>query len=219
MKQQKSFEQLCQDLKEIYEYFADLKTADIHEFDAKKTAHIAVDMINGFVKFGALASDNVLEINQSVADFASECQEYGIRNMALCDSHPRECTEFETYPVHCLAGSPEAELTEELKKAADFEIFPKLSVNGYLEKAFSDRIKNSDFNTFIITGDCTDMCVIQLALTLKSAMNQINRAARVIIPYELTATCTLPMHEPEISELAALFVMKSNGIEIIKNIQ
>ena len=62
------------------------------------------------------------------------------------------------------------------------------------------------------------MCVIQLALTLKSAMNRINRPSRIIIPMELVATCSLPSRLPETGELAAMLIMQTNGIEIVRNV-
>lgn len=218
MKTKKDFKTIVKDFEKINKNIEAAPQPALSEFDISKTIHIAVDMVNGFVKEGALASKEVLAINDDVALFAAECEKAGIRNYALCDSHPAECTEFLTYPVHCLAGSRESELTDELKNAANFKVFPKLSVNGWLEEDFRKDIIDSGFDTFIITGDCTDMCVIQLALSLKSAMNRINRPSRVVIPAGLVATCSLPSRLPETGELAALLIMQTNGIEIVKNI-
>ncbi len=219
MKYTNSFKQIANDFKRIYDELSKSESLSVKDFDAEKTVHIAVDMVNGFVKEGALASREVLSINDDVAGFAAECEKAGIRNYALCDSHHEKCTEFDTYPVHCVRDTAECELTDELKKAAEFKVFQKLSVNGWLEEEFQKDIIESGYDTFIITGDCTDMCVIQLALTLKSAMNRIDRPNRVIIPAELAATCSLPTRSPETGELAAFLIMQTNGIEIVKNIE
>lgn len=218
MKFNNSFEKINDEFRKIYEGLGELPLLSVSELDTKKTVHIVVDMVNGFVKEGALASREVLSINDDVAKFSAECEKAGIVNYALCDSHPEKCTEFDTYPVHCVRGTAESELTDELKNAAYFKVFPKLSVNGWLEEKFQKEIIDSDAYTFIITGDCTDMCVIQLALTLKSAMNRINRPSRVIIPTELAATCSLPLRSPETGELAAFLIMQTNGIELVRNI-
>ena len=140
-------------------------------------------------------------------------------NLALCDCHPESCTEFLTYPVHCVKGTDESEITDELKKAADFRIFPKLSVNGWLEEDFRSFIIDGGYDTLLITGDCTDMCVIQLALSMKSGLNRINRQSRVIVIKDLVATCSLPSRLPQSAELAAFLIMKTNGIEIVDNIE
>ena len=218
MKTAQSFQQICPDLQKIYEELAQEKVIRLSELDNQRTVHIAVDMINGFVKQGALASCEVLAINRPVADFAARCAQEGIENVALCDAHPRDCTEFLTYPVHCVAGTEESRLTDELQQAADFRVFPKLSVNGWLEDDFRSHMIDRGFDTFLITGDCTDMCVLQLALSLKSGMNRIDRPCRVIVIRELVATCSLPTRLPETAELAAFLVMQTNGIEVVTHV-
>ena len=80
-----------------------------------------------------------------------------------------------------------------------------------------NSIIDGGFDTFLITGDCTDMCVIQFALSLKSGLNRINRQSRVIVLKDLVATCSLPTRLPETAELAAFLVMQTNGIEVVKN--
>ena len=214
MKNTKDKDIIIKDIERIADEMSELKNISLNKLDSSKTIHIAVDMVNGFVKEGALSSSEVLSINKDVADFSARCKEYGIRNYALCDCHPESCTEFLTYPVHCVKGTAESELTDELKNAAEFKIFPKLSVNGWLEDDFRNDIIENGFDTFLITGDCTDMCVIQLALSIKSGLNRINRQSRVIVIKELTATCARPARLPETAELAAYLVMQTNGIEI-----
>ncbi len=217
MKHKQSLSELFGDFEGIYHWFQSLDTICVSNYHY--TMHIIVDMINGFVKEGALSSKEVLSINRDIADFTRKCRELQIPNVALADRHTENSVEFDTYPVHCLEGSEESKLTDEIAEADEtICVFGKNSTNGYLEQDFRNMLVDSDKTTFIITGDCTDMCVIQLALTLKADLNRRNIKSRVIVPYELTATCSLPEHEPELAEIMALYVMKMNGIEIVKNI-
>ncbi|MGN0470199.1 MAG: cysteine hydrolase family protein [Acutalibacteraceae bacterium] len=218
MKHTKSFQELQKSFSEVYQWFSSLKEISLSQLPTDKTAHIIVDMINGFVKTGALSSKEVLSINNSVADFAAVCTKNNIPNIALADSHSKESVEFRTFPVHCLDGTYESEVTDEIKKSSDFTVVKKNSTNGFLEPQFADIISQTDKNIFIVTGDCTDMCVIQFALTLKADFNRRNMESRVIVPYELTATCSMPNHEPELAEIMALYIMNTNGIETVKNI-
>lgn len=219
MKHEKNFQVLTDDFKSVYDWFNSLSTLSFDNLNTENTLHVIVDMINGFVKEGALSSCEVLSINNAVAQFTSFCKSRNIQTIALADEHTKDSTEFSTYPVHCLKGTSESQLTDEIQTAdPNIRIFGKNSTNGYLEPKISDFIKNSGKNTFIITGDCTDMCVIQFALTLKADFNRRNVPCRVIIPYDLTATCTLPNHDPELAEIMALYIMHTNGIEIVKNI-
>lgn len=217
MKHNKKLSELFGNFENVYRWFSSLHSISLPNVD--NTVHIIVDMINGFVKEGALSSTEVLSINQSVADFTVKCKQNNIVNIALADMHTNDSTEFQTYPVHCLKGTLESQITDEIKNAdAHITVFGKNSTNGYLEKEFRDMLIHSGKTTFIITGDCTDMCVIQLALALKADFNRRNISSRVIVPYELTATCTLPSHDPELAEIMALYIMNTNGIEIVKNI-
>ncbi len=209
--------ELFADFENVYQWFSLL--SDIAVNDPSDTIHIVVDMINGFVKKGALASKEVCSINDDIASLISKCKHNHIKTLALADMHSENSTEFETYPVHCLKGTEESELTDEIKNADNHIIvFGKNSTNGYLEPDFCKELLHSGKHTFILTGDCTDMCVMQLALTIKADFNRRNISSRVIVPYELTATCSLPDHAPELAEMMALYMMKTNGIEIVKNI-
>ena len=215
MKHTKDFNVLNANFKSVYDWFKNLPTLSFDNINSYNTLHIIVDMINGFVKEGALSSNEVLSINDSVAQFTRFCKYEGIQTIALADEHTKDSTEFSTYPVHCLKGTAESALTDEIAGADEnIKVFGKNSTNGYLEPDVSEFIKNSGKNTFIITGDCTDMCVIQFALTLKADFNRRNVPCRVIVPYDLTATCSLPNHEPELAEIMALYIMNTNGIEI-----
>ena len=73
MKQTIGFEKLNENMKLIYDRFASLESLSAGSLDAAKTLHIAVDMVNGFVKYGALSSKEVLSINDAVAAFAGIC--------------------------------------------------------------------------------------------------------------------------------------------------
>ena len=56
----------------------------------QETCVIVVDMINGFVNDGALASPFIKEINQDIANFASIARGKGIDVYALADTHTEQ---------------------------------------------------------------------------------------------------------------------------------
>lgn len=219
MKHIKSFKEIQKPFSDIYSWFSSLSDISLSELTQEKTVHIIVDMINGFVKQGALASKEVLAINNNLADFAKKCNEKNIMTIALADSHTQESPEFDTFPIHCLDGTKESEITDEIKSAADFILVKKNSTNGFIEPEFQKIINENNKDTFIVTGDCTDMCVMQFAMTLKCDFNRRNIKSRVIVPYELTATYDMQGHDAELSELMALYIMNLNGIEIVRNIK
>ena len=99
MKHIKNFDLLMSDFKGVYEWFNGLSTLTPDDISLSTTLHVIVDMINGFVKEGALSSCEVLSINDSVAQFTRFCESRNIQTIALADEHTGDSTEFSTYPV------------------------------------------------------------------------------------------------------------------------
>jgi len=184
----------------------------------EETCVIVVDMINGFVKEGALASENVLKINDDIADFVTISRAKKIDVYALADTHTEASPEFASYPVHCLAGTEECQLTDELSSAGKITVIGKNSTNGFLEEAFKKLILSKAYSNYIVVGCCTDICVQQFSITLKAEFNRQNQVKRVIVPQNLVATYDSPTHNSYLCQMFALYNMSINGIEIVKKI-
>ena len=73
-----------------------------------------VDMNNGFVNFGAMANPKYNELVPEQLKLIQKIRlEHGVVNFVL-EGHTPDALEFETYPVHCVKGTPEADLIPEL---------------------------------------------------------------------------------------------------------
>lgn len=184
------------------------------ELEKEKTALILVDMVNGFVKEGALSSPRVLSINDRTAGLVKACGERKIEMLAFCDSHEEDCQEFASYPPHCVCGTAEEEITDEIKSSFTGTIVKKNSTNGFIEPEFQKWLENhNNIENFIICGCCTDLCVLQFALSLKTDFNRRNLNKRVIVIQSLCETYDGGSHGGDISNLFAFYNMKTNGIE------
>ena len=86
------------------------------------------------------------------------------------------------------------------------------SATEFAENEF-DNIEN-----FIICGCCTDLCVLQFALSLKTDFNRRNLNKRVVVIQSLCETYDGGSHGGDISNLFAFYNMKTNGIEVPKDI-
>lgn len=203
----------------LYDAFSDLPELAVTELKPEGSALIIVDMINGFVKEGKLSSPRVFQINGRVARLAEECLRRNIEVIAFADCHNEDSPEFSSYPRHCVRGTTESALTDELKALDGIQIIEKNSTNGFLEEQFQAFLRERpQTDTFLVTGCCTDLCVQQFCLTLKTHFNKENRPCRIIVPSELTATFDLPSHNGGFSDMAAYFNMSLNGIEMVKDI-
>ena len=123
---------------DIYDVIKALPELPLSQLVVDNAALIIVDMINGFTKEGALASPNALAINETIAQLAKACEENGIPVAALADTHGTSSPEFGAFPVHCMAGTSESEITSEIASSCKAERIEKNSTNGFHEAAFRE---------------------------------------------------------------------------------
>lgn len=206
-------------LAKIYDQFNDLEAVDIKELDQNKTGLIVIDMVNGFVKKGALQSQRIAGLVPEVVKIAEKCDELKIKKLIFADSHPENSPEFKSYPCHCLKGTEEAEVVYELKTIGDYHLIDKNSTNGFIEPEFQKWLnENKEINNFIVIGDCTDICILQFALSLKTHFNRINENSRIIVPMNAVDTYEIDSHDGDLMHVMGLYFMMTNNIEIVKNI-
>ncbi len=204
-----------QDISSMLDQRPALALADL---PASNTALLIVDMVNGFAKEGALYSPRIAEVIQPIRELMVKTQSAGIKSVVFTDYHPANSPEYDAFPVHCLAGTAESSVVRELQEVGHYDWIRKNSTNGYLEEDFQKWLATHDVNHFIIVGDCTDICIMQLALTLKTHFNRLNRASRIIVPLNAVETYDLGSHSAELANVMALYFMHNGGVEIARAI-
>lgn len=208
-----SLENIISDMKNI-------KELDTKEFKSNETALIIVDMINGFAKQGNLMSPRIKDIIPRVVNTTKICENNGFSIIAFLDAHTIDCIEFQNYPVHCLKGTFESQLIDELKVFKSIHIIDKNSTNGYMEEKFIEWMKrNNNINNFIVIGNCTDICIMQFVLSLKSHFNKNNKKVNIFIPTDSVDTFDTDYHNGDLMNLIGLYNMKLNGIKIVSTIK
>jgi nicotinamidase-related amidase len=207
-------------LGEIFALLAHLPIITLKDLKAKQTALVIDDMVNGFAREGALKSTRVEELIPAIAELSRKCDKLQIIKLALADSHTLLSPELEAFPAHCLEGTREGEIVDEIKAVGGYTLLPKNSTNGFLEEGFQKWLKeNPQINTFIITGDCTDICVQQFSLTLKTWFNLHNIKTRVIVPLNTVETYDFGPHAGNLMHVMALYNMLLNGIEVVQEVK
>lgn len=206
-------------LGEIFDMLAKLPEIQLKDLQGKQTALVIVDMVNGFAREGALKSPRVEGIIAEIAKLSKTCNELHIARLAFADCHTKASPEFDAYPAHCMIGTSEGEMVDELKEPGGYTLISKNSTNGFLEEAFQKwLIENEHINTFVITGNCTDICVQQFAITLKTWFNMQNKRGRVIVPISAVETYDLNLHNGDLMNVTALYNMMINGIEVVQGV-
>jgi len=201
--------------------------------DPERTAIISVDVINGFCTIGPLASPRVNAIVKPIVRLFSRAWELGVRNILLSqDTHEPDAVEFDAWPRHCVRGTPEAETVDAYKNLPFFDqmvLLEKNSISTGLNAGFTNWLAaHPQVDTFVVVGDCTDLCVYQLAMHLRLDANARQLQRRVIVPanavdtYDRTVEAArkeggLP-HAADLHHAFFLYHMALNGIEVVKEL-
>lgn len=201
--------------------------------DPSRVAVFCVDMTRGFCREGALASSRVAGIIGPVVNLLNTAYASGVRQFILPqDAHPADSPEFEAWPPHCIAGTPQAETIPEIADlpfAALLHVVPKQSVSSSIETSLDDVLTARLIETAICVGDCTDICIYLLAMHLRLRANANRSPLQVIVPANCVQTYDLPVdqaaqigalpHPGDLLHALFLYHMALNGIQVVKSIQ
>ncbi len=200
----------------------------------QKTAIISVDMIKGFCNLGSLASPLINAIVPSIVQLLNAGWTYGIHHILFSqDAHDPQAAEFNAYAPHCIKGTPEAETIDELKALPFFNevtILLKNSTSSNVNTGLQEWLtRRPQLDTFFVVGNCTDICVYQLAIFLQVDANTTQKERRIFIPADCVATYDLPLtvtqrqggmpHPASLLHAIFLYHMALNGIEIVQSIR
>ncbi len=200
-------------LEGMYEKLESLPSMSINDFNPDTTLMISIDLNNGFAKEGNLSSPRVFQLIEGTTKLFKKAKEMGIKTVAYTDCHCNDSKELASYIPHCLDSSDESLVVEELKPYLD-EIIKKNSTNGFLAKNIAD----TKYTHYIITGDCTDICISDFARTLNCYLNELNFNGEVLVVLDLIDTYDTPEHDADLLNIVYTTGMISNGIKVIRNI-
>lgn len=201
--------------------------------DPATTAIFGADIINGFLREGALASERIDTITQPVLDLVNRAWDHGVREYVfLQDTHPEDTPEFNAYPPHAIAGTSESEMIPELAAlpfADHFTIIEKNSLHPAVETEFDAWWdEHMDLRTAIVIGDCTDLCVTALAMHLRLRANALGiQDFQVVVPVDCVDTFDIPdgpdvepgtAHPGDFFHAVWLYYLQSNNIRIVTSI-
>lgn len=232
--------QLIDDSREYLEYVQNWVEAlpAVRMQDAKihpaSSALISVDVIKGFCSIGPLASPRVNTIVEPIARLMRRLWELGLRHILLSqDTHEPDAVEFGAFPPHCVRGTEEAETVDAIHSLPFFDqmlLLEKNSIQSGLNTGLEQWIsQHPEVDTFIVVGDCTDLCTYQLAMHLRLSANASQLQRRVIVPadcvqtYDLGVAAAAAMggvpHPGELLHHVFLHHMHLNGIEVVGSLE
>ncbi|GAP15543.1 amidases related to nicotinamidase [Longilinea arvoryzae] len=198
-----------------------------------EAAVISVDLVNGFCSVGPLASPRVNDIVPACVALFKRAWARGIRHIVLAqDTHEPDALEFEAWPPHCVRGTQESEAVDAIRALpfyAEMTTIKKNSIHSWLNTSLAAWMEDHpEIQTYIVVGDCTDLCVYQMAMHLRLEANAKHIQRRVIVPANCVATYDYPVdiarqqgalpHPGDFLHATFLYHMALNGIEIVSKI-
>jgi nicotinamidase-related amidase len=203
--------------------------------DPAQVALVSQDLLKGFCDVGPLASERVAGIVPAVVDVFERAHDLGVRHFLLLqDTHEPDAVEFSAYPPHCVAGSEESETIDELKELPFshlFTILPKNSISSQIGTDLEPWLDDHpEVTTFIVVGDCTDICVYHGAVFLRVRANVLGQEdARIVVPANCVQTFDMPVetaqeigampHDGDLLHRIFLYQMALNGVEVVASLR
>lgn len=185
-----------------------------------KKCLIVVDMVNGFVREGVLHDDNIEKIIPTQIELIKENQMEGNLIVFIKDTHDENAVEFKRFggSKHCVRGTSEAQLVDELKVFENDENTISIEKNStsFMESPkFRELIKElTNLKEVNIAGCCTDICDFNGTMGLANYFDEWNR--EVDIKVYIDAIATYAQSERQKYVDAAYLLMEQQGIQLVK---
>jgi len=192
---------------------------DIEKLLRVRELLITIDMVNGFVKEGNLAAPSIMRIVPRQVELLNEAiNDKDIGMVFIRDSHPIDAVEFKTYGVHCIEGTKETEVIDELKPYENYSIeYLKNSTNLIFALGLQqDLIRFYNLERVRLMGCLSEVCVENGAIGLRTFFDQINRDIEVCVHADAIDTFNAPGHDADLVTNDAINRMQANGIKILE---
>ena len=180
---------------------------------------IVIDMVNGFVREGVLHDERIADVIPRQIELIKENMEDGL-TIFIKDTHDVDAVEFKRFgnTKHCVRGTSEAELVDELKKFENKENVISIEKNStsYMEAPkFRELIKElENVKEINVVGCCTDICDFNGTMALANYLDEWNRD--VVIKVHKDAVATYAESDRQKYVDAAYLLMEQQGIQLVK---
>jgi nicotinamidase-related amidase len=155
-------------------------------------AIIVVDVLNGFCRTGNLASARLGAVVPAIRAHLEREVAAGAALIFLADTHEADDPEFAMFPPHCVAGSGEEEIVDELRElSAGATVVRKRRFSGFFGTDLDRVLAALAPDVVEVIGVCTDICVLHTVADLR------NRDYRVVVPGDLVETYDAPGHDAD----------------------
>ncbi|MDB9776486.1 isochorismatase family protein [Alphaproteobacteria bacterium] len=196
--------------------YLDIKKATFYV--KKNSGMLIIDEVNGFCTVGAgnmaplKKNHQVDNMIKETTKLAKKFYEKSLPISLFLDTHEDNRLEH-PFPPHCIKGTGEEKIISELEWLIESDSLKinKDCINGFIgaidketnKNIFIQWIKDYKIESLIVTGICTDICVLDFVLTCMSAINHqiINPLKEIIVYSEACATYHMNLEDVKMLNL------------------
>ncbi len=181
---------------------------------------IVVDMVNGFVKEGALADVKIGDVVPRQIELIKEAHDRGDLVVFIKDTHTKDSLEHKRFggAFHCIKGSGEEEVIDELKEYEKLDNTVSVVKNStsFMEAPKFREIMEEAVNIkdIDVVGCCTDICVVNGTMGLANYLDEWNRDVNVQVHTDAIATFAEDARKNYVD--ASLLLMEQQGVHLVK---
>jgi len=132
---------------------------------------MVVDMLDGFLRQGRALYCGPQ--SEAIIPFVrAKVEEYGKTGdpvIFVADNHDPDDPEFLRFPPHCVAGTQESEVIQELTGLAKNSVYlPKKRYSAFFGTDLEKRLKKLKPDPVEVVGVCTNICVLYTVEELRN---------------------------------------------------
>jgi nicotinamidase-related amidase len=148
-------------------------------------AIVVVDVLNGFCRAGNLASPRLAVIVEPIRAHLERELAAGAKAIFIVDTHAPDDPEFAMFPEHCVAGSGEDEIVDELKPfAVDAAVIRKSTYSAFYGTDLERVLREMAPDEVEVVGVCADICVMHTVADLRVRGYPVTVRADLIETYD-----------------------------------
>ena len=166
---------------------------------------LVIDMVRGFLDPGhnLYCGDSSREIIPNVRLLIERERDAGSEILFVCDHHDPDDLEFQIFPVHCVKGTEEPLVIDELAEfVTETNVVPKNRYSGFFNTDLAQRLESLRPDRIIVCGVCTDICV------LHTTSDARNRDYPVEVPADCVASFDQDAHQWALGHLSKILGAK-----------
>lgn len=152
---------------------------------------MVVDVQEGFTRQGNLASETCTAAIPRIVAAVEAAIDEGTPVIFTKDSHVTDDLEFRMFPPHCIVGTPEHELVQELRPFEEGAeaVIEKRRYSAFFDTGLETLLKDLGVREVSVAGVCTDICVMHTTSDLR------NRDYPVTVLADACETFNAPGHD------------------------